>query len=265
MDIKKHPTENVILRKRDPPLSLRTQYRVQNETHLGKNQKVIKNDNDQLGIKNCPKSKQQLIQQPNFKLPYCHSCRQNNWLEFDKGWYCRSCENFINKQKHQIDKKVRIQDKYFSTRLSYANKKIRDIWLNMVNTTYKSTEDKINKLQELKEKTNLKFYKDISNQHDNMKISNFRYEEKTFTKNVPGISKISHEVLLLMKLLENKPQINNTKINYYDLYYTVIKNGVEKETIDNLCENKDNDYIKYEDFITPNHYIGKKNDNVMLS
>ena len=27
-----HPTENNILRKRDPPTSLRTQYQVQNET-----------------------------------------------------------------------------------------------------------------------------------------------------------------------------------------------------------------------------------------
>ena len=29
-----HPTENVILRKRDPPTSLRTQYQVENETQI---------------------------------------------------------------------------------------------------------------------------------------------------------------------------------------------------------------------------------------
>ena len=46
------PTENIILRKRDPPNSLRTQYQVQNETQIRKNQKVIKNDNDQLVLKN---------------------------------------------------------------------------------------------------------------------------------------------------------------------------------------------------------------------
>ena len=39
-------TENIILRKRDPPTSLRTQYQVQNETQIRKNQKVIKNDNN---------------------------------------------------------------------------------------------------------------------------------------------------------------------------------------------------------------------------
>ena len=75
------------------------------------------------------------------------------WLDFDKGYYCRNCENIINKQKHQIDKKVLRQDRDFSTRLNYANKKIRDIWMNMVNTTYNSTEDMIDKLQQLKGKT----------------------------------------------------------------------------------------------------------------
>ena len=52
-----HPTENIILRKREPPTSLRTQYQVQNQTKIRKNQKVIKNDNDQLVIKNFPKNK----------------------------------------------------------------------------------------------------------------------------------------------------------------------------------------------------------------
>ena len=50
-----HPTENIILRKRDEPKSLRTQYQVQNETHIGRNQKVIKNDNDHLVVRNYPK------------------------------------------------------------------------------------------------------------------------------------------------------------------------------------------------------------------
>ena len=42
-----HRTENIILRKRDPSTSLRTQYQIQNETKIWRNQKVIKNDNDQ--------------------------------------------------------------------------------------------------------------------------------------------------------------------------------------------------------------------------
>ena len=50
-----HPTEKIILRKIDPPISLRTQYQVQNETQIRKNQKVIKNNNDELIVKNYPK------------------------------------------------------------------------------------------------------------------------------------------------------------------------------------------------------------------
>ena len=100
-----HPTENIILRLRHEPKSLRTQYQVQNETQIRKNQKVIKNDNNQLVVKNYPKNKQPLIHQQKFKPPSCPSCKQNTWLEFDKGYYCTNCEFIINKQKHQIDKK----------------------------------------------------------------------------------------------------------------------------------------------------------------
>ena len=126
-----HPTENIILRKRDPPKSLTTQYQVKNETKIRTNQKVIRNDDNQLIVKNYPKNKnkQPIIQQQKFDLPYCHSCKQNIWLEFDKGYYCRNCEYIINKQKHQIDKKVRRQDHDFSNRLYYAKTIIRDIYI----------------------------------------------------------------------------------------------------------------------------------------
>ena len=58
-----NPTENIILRPRDTPKSLRTQYQLQNETHFGKNQKLIKKNNDELEVKNYPKKKQPNIQQ----------------------------------------------------------------------------------------------------------------------------------------------------------------------------------------------------------
>ena len=121
-----HPTENIFLRKRDEPKSLRTQYQVQNETQIRRNQKVIKNDNNQLIVKNCPKNKHPIVQQSKFKPPNCPSCKQNNCIEFDKGYYCTNCEYIINKQKHQIDKKALRQKRDFSTRLNYANKKIRE-------------------------------------------------------------------------------------------------------------------------------------------
>ena len=138
-----HPTENIILRERDHPNSLRTQYRVQKETKIRKNQKVIKNDNDELIVKDHPKNKQPIQQQPKFNLPSCLSCKRNNWLEFDKGYFCQNCEKIINKQKHQIDKKGRRQDHLFSSRFPYADKKIRKISYSMFNTTYISTQEMI--------------------------------------------------------------------------------------------------------------------------
>ena len=73
-----HPTENTFLRKQDPPTSLRTQYQVQNDTQIKKNQKVIKNDYDQLVVKNYPKNKQPFFQQRKSNLPSCPSCKKDN-------------------------------------------------------------------------------------------------------------------------------------------------------------------------------------------
>ena len=50
-----HPTENIILRKRDPPLSPRIQYQFRNNTQNLKNQKIFENDKDDLIVKNYPK------------------------------------------------------------------------------------------------------------------------------------------------------------------------------------------------------------------
>ena len=57
---KLHPTEKDILRKGDPLSFLRTQYQVQNEAQIRRNQKVIKNDNDQLIVKTILKINNQL-------------------------------------------------------------------------------------------------------------------------------------------------------------------------------------------------------------
>ena len=51
--------------------------------------------------------------------------------------------------------------------------------MNMVKTKYNSTEDTINHLQQLKGKTKLKLYKNISNCYDNM---NIRFDEDPFSK-----------------------------------------------------------------------------------
>ena len=59
-----------------------------------------------------------------------------------------------------------------------------------------------------------------------------------------------------MKFLQTKPQVKNMNIDYYNLYYTVIKTRDENKDIDYQNENDYIDYIDINDFITPNHYIG---------
>ena len=49
----------------------------------------------------------------------------------------------------------------------------------MVITTYNTTEDISKKLQSLKGKTKLKFYKNIINYCDQMNIGKFKFEEDT--------------------------------------------------------------------------------------
>ena len=83
-----------------------------------------------------------------------------------------------------------------------------------------------------------------------MKNKNFQTNQQDpFSRNAQGISKINHEVLLLMKFLQTKPQVKNMNINYYDLYYTVIKVRDENKNIDNQYENDYNDYISLSDVV----------------
>ena len=137
--------------------------------------------------------------------------------------------------------------------------------MNMVNTTYNSTEHMINKLQSLNGKTKIKFYKNIKKYYTEMKNKNFQtHREDPFSRNAQGISKNYHEVLLLMKFLQTRPQIKNMNNNYYDLYYTVIKTRDGNKNIDNQYENDYNDYINFSDFITPNHNISIKPRETIL-
>ena len=61
-----------------------------------------------------------------------------------------------------------------------------------------------------------------------------------------------------MKFLQTKPKVKNTNMKYYDLYYTVIKTRDENKDIDNQYEFDENEYVNFNDFITPNHYVGIK-------
>ena len=52
--------------------------------------------------------------------------------------------------------------------------------------------------------------------------------------------------------------------NYYALYSTVIKNRDEKEIVVDKYENNENGYNNFKDFITPNHYVGRKNNDELI-
>ena len=132
--------------------------------------------------------------------------------------------------------------------------------MNMVNTSYNSIEDMVDKLQQLKSKTKLNFHENLSKFYDEVNIKNVRFEEDPFAKNAQGVSKIYPEVLLLMKFLQTKPQDKNMNNNYYDLYYRVIKNKYDKEIVNDEYEN---DYINFNDIIAY-HFISIKHRETTL-
>ena len=46
----------------------------------------------------------------------------------------------------------------------------------------------------------------------------FQFWETSFIRNAQCIGKIYHDVLLLKKFLQSKPQVKSLNIEYYDLY-----------------------------------------------
>ena len=101
---------------------------------------------------------------------------------------------------------------------------MRDFWMNMVNTTYISKDDMINKLQQIKGKTKLKLFKKLSNYYDDM---NIRFDEDPFPRNAQPISKIYHEVLLIMKFLQTKHKLRIWTIII--MIYIILLSKIEKK------------------------------------
>ena len=96
-----------------------------------------------------------------------------------------------------------------------------------------------------------------------MKLRSFQNKQDTFSKNVQSISEFYHEILLLMKFLQTKPQVNKMNSIFYDLSYTVIKNKDENKVLNDKFEDIENDYL-INNGIVFNHYIGRKNNNVKV-
>ena len=106
------------------------------------------------------------------------------------------------------------------------------------------------KLQEIKSSTKTKFYQIISKYYDEMNTRRqsgiFQFEEDSSSRNVEGVGNVYHEVLLLMQFSQTKLQVKNMVINYYDLYYTVIKNRDDKQILnENEYEKK---YVNFNGF-----------------
>ena len=90
----------------------------------------------------------------------------------------------------------------------------------------------IDKLQLLKGKTKLKFRQNYSNIYSEMqwKRSNNKFQfEDRFAKNKKSIMLIMLEALMLIKFFQTKPYLKNENIDYFDMYYVIILNQLEKE------------------------------------
>ena len=80
---------------------------------------------------------------------------------------------------------------------------MREIFYSIVYTNYNTTQDMINELQIAKGESKLNFHQNISNYYDEMNYRRqsvyVQSEKNPFSKNAESISKIYHEVIILMK------------------------------------------------------------------
>ena len=60
----------------------------------------------------------------------------------------------------------------------------------------------------------------------------FQFQDGPFSKNVQSIGENFSEVTIQLKILTEKLHVKKRNIKYYDLYYTVIKNKLEKQLED---------------------------------
>ena len=87
-------------------------------------------------------------------------------FDFDKGYYFSGFEFLLYRPRHQKEKKELRQDKKFSTRLPYVNKKLKGVFLSMMDTKYITIGDRIDNLQNLKDETKVNSYQNIGIYYD---------------------------------------------------------------------------------------------------
>ena len=78
----------------------------------------------------------------------------------------------------------------------------------MTNGKFETTLDKIEKLQNLKGKTKLKFYQNVNNYYDEKKYrrqnGHFKFKEDVFSKGGEGVATNMHEVFIINEISTNK-------------------------------------------------------------
>ena len=63
-----------------------------------------------------------------------------------------------------------------------------------------------------------------------MRQSNsFPFEEVVSAKKAEVIGRFPHEILLFMIFLQTRPQVTSLRRNFYDLYFFVNKNVIDKD------------------------------------
>ena len=66
---------------------MRTQYQVIHETEIRRNQKVIKNENDEVEVRSYPTTKKKKTSEESKLDNDCPIRKQRNWIDFDKGHF----------------------------------------------------------------------------------------------------------------------------------------------------------------------------------
>ena len=88
----------------------------------------------------------------------------------------------------------------------------------MFSAKYNSPQDRNDTLQSLEFKINIKIYANISKYYDELKYrrqsGSFHYEEVIFRKNEERITKFYPEIILILKILQTKPQIRKVIFNF---------------------------------------------------
>ena len=99
---------------------------------------------------------------------------------------------------------------------------------------------------------NVKVLSKYRNYYDEMSIkkqsNTFQFEEDLFSRNTQSISKVYHEVFLLLKILQTEPQDKNMNNKFFDFYYTVIKIRNDKQLVNDEYEKNEIEYVNSTDF-----------------